>query len=246
MLKKALVVVSAVAVLLALGFTYVSARLVDKAAIARAQAEMQQLSRQRDSLQRFVAVRDSIQGELQRTSDSLISKTDSLRKQVRELETERRGQQLSVRRLRRPQELHQRLQATFPEMAASDWGITDVMNEEQAVEIQYLLVPLWFSETFIIDHQNSLNYAAQVGRLSTMDSLQQQTITLKDRVLVLEKEKSAAFRTGYDSAYAKYEALNQDYVKLLKNPRLSLRWTGPAALLGSAAAGVIVGAAVTR
>src|SRR5437867_4413725 len=98
MLKKALVVVSAVAVLLALGFTYVSARLVDKAAIARAQAEMQQLSRQRDSLQRFVAVRDSIQGELQRTSDSLISKTDSLRKQVRELETERRGQQLSVRR----------------------------------------------------------------------------------------------------------------------------------------------------
>ena len=246
MLKKALIVVSIVAFLLALGFTYVFARFRDKAEIERAQLELQQLRGQRDSLMRFVAVRDSLQQELELSADTLIDRTDALRRQVRELETVRRGQQLSVRQLRRPKELQDRLRTTFPEMAASDWGITDVMNEEQAVEIQYLLVPLWFSETFIIDHQNSLNYANQVGRLNAMDSLQQQTITLKDRILVLEREKTEAFRAGYDSAYTKYEVLNEDYIKLLKNPKLSLRWTGPAALLGSAAAGVLVGAAVTR
>jgi hypothetical protein len=151
-----------------------------------------------------------------------------------------------VRQLGRPKELQDRLRTTFPEIAESDWGVTDVMNEEEAVEIQYLLVPLWFSETFIIDHQNSLNYASQVGRLQSMDSLQLQTITLKDRILVLEREKSQAFRAGYDSAYTKYEALNADYIKLLKNPKVSIKWTGPVALLGSAAAGVLVGAAVTQ
>jgi hypothetical protein len=246
MLKKALILVSIVAILLALGFTYVFARFRDKAAIERAQLELQQLRGQRDSLTRFVAVRDSLQQGLELSSDSLITRIDFLRRQVRDLEADRRGQQLSVRQLRRPKDLQDRLRTTYPEMAASDWGVTDVMNEEQAVEIQYLLVPLWFSETFIIDHQNSVNYASQVGRLNTMDSLHQQTITLKDQILVLEREKTEAFRTGYDSAYTKYEALNQDYIKLLKNPRVSLKWTGPAALLGSAAAGVLVGVAVSK
>jgi hypothetical protein len=246
MLKKALIAVSIIALLLALGFTYVFARFRDKAEIERAQLELHQLRGQRDSLQRYVAVRESLQVGLESSAESLVDRSDALRRQVRELETDRQGQQLSVRQLRRPKELQDKLRTTFPEMAASDWGVTDVMNEEQAVEIQYLLVPLWFSETFIIDHQNSVNYASQVGRLHTMDSLQLQTITLKDRILVLEREKTEAFRTGYDSAYTKYEALNADYIKLLKNPKLSIRWTGPAALLGSAAAGVLVGAAVTQ
>jgi len=166
---------------------------------------------------------------------------------VRALETARQTAQLSVRRLRRPEELAARVVATFPEIAGSDWGVTEVMSDRGGgapIGIQYLVVPLWFSETFIIDHQNAGNYKAQITRLHGMDSLQVQTIALKDTIIRLEKEKTEAYRAGYDSAYQKYEALNADYIKTLKNPRISLRLPGVAALLGSAAAGAVVGAAV--
>jgi hypothetical protein len=244
MIKKALIVVSVVAILLAVGFTYVAARFVDKAAIERAHLQMEQLRGQRDSLTRFVASRDSMQQTLKHTSDSLVVETASLRRQVRELEKKRGEEQFAVRMIATPEDLKARLATTFPEVRASDWGIVEVMNQEQDVAIQYLRMPLWFSETFIIDHQNSANYAAQIGRLRLMDTLQQQTITLKDSILVLEQEKTAAYKTGYDSAYTKFAALNKDYVKLLKNPRLSLKWTGPVTVLGSAAAGLLLGVAV--
>jgi hypothetical protein len=94
MLKKALIAVSIVALLLALAFTYLFARFRDKAEIARAQLELHQLQGQRDSLLRFVAVRDSMQEGLELSADSLVDRTDALRRQVRELESDRRGQQL--------------------------------------------------------------------------------------------------------------------------------------------------------
>jgi hypothetical protein len=61
---------------------------------------------------------------------------------------------------------------------------------------------------------------------------------------VLEQQKSLAFRTGYDSAYSKYATLNADYIAYLKNPRVGIKFPGWAALVGSAAAGVVVGAAI--
>lgn len=246
MLKRSLITVSIVAAVLALGFTYVLARFRDRDAIVRAQATMEQLRVQRDSLQRHVEKLDSATVVLEGRADSLVDEAAALRQEVRELETERQAAQLSVRRLRRPADLLDRLRTTFPEMAGSAWGTTEIMDDSEApaIGVQYLMVPLWFSETFLIDHQNAKSYLAQRDRLNVVDSLQQQTIALKDTIIVLEKEKTAAFRVGYDSAYQKYEALHEDYIQVLKNPRVSLKLPGAAAILGSAAAGVLVGAAV--
>lgn len=246
MLKRALITVSIIAAVLALGFTYVLARFRDRDAIVRAQANMEQLRVQRDSLQRHVEKLDSVTVVLEGRADSLVGEAESLREEVRDLEAKRQAAQLSVRRLRRPADLLDRLRTTFPEMAGSAWGTTEIMDDSEApaIGIQYLLVPLWFSETFIIDHQNSKSYLAQRDHLHDVDSLQQQTIALKDTIIVLEKEKTAAFRVGYDSAYKKYEALHEEYIQVLKNPRIALKMPGAAAILGSAAAGVLVGAAV--
>jgi hypothetical protein len=248
MLKRALITVSIVATLLAFGFTYVLARFRDRDAIVRAQQTMEQLRGQRDSLVRHVARLDSVTDALEGSADSLADQTDSLRREVRELESTRQVNQLSVRRIRKPADLTTRFLETFPEVAGSDWGVTDVINDrgDSAIAIQYLVLPLWFTETFLIDHQNAASYKAQTIRLNSMDSLQQQTIALKDTIIRLEKEKTMAFRVGYDSAYQKYESLNADYIKVLKNPRVALRFPGAAALIGSAAAGALVGAAVAR
>ena len=71
-----------------------------------------------------------------------------------------------------------------------------------------------------------------------------QVFQLKDSVLVLETQKSVAFRAGYDSASTRYDALNADYIASFKNPKVGLKFPGWIALVGSAAVGVVVGAAI--
>ena len=248
MIKRTLIIVSIIAAVLALGFSYVLARFRDQQAIVRAQVAMEQLRDQHDSLTTLVKMLDAATDSLQDSAKVLIGQVDSLRKEVDDLESGRRTAQLNVRLLRRSQDLNKKFLETFPEIGGSAWGVTEVFSDDGGVPlgIQYLVVPLWFSETFIIDHQNANNYKAQVGRLRQMDSLHVTTLALKDTIIQLEQEKTAAFRVGYDSAYKKYEELNKEHIALLKNPRVSLKVPGLAALLGTAAAGVAVGAVAAR
>jgi hypothetical protein len=249
MIKRTLIVVSIIAALLALGFTYVLARFRDQKAIVKAQMDMERLRGQHDSLLQRVAILDSATAVLEDSADGLVLRTDSLRDQVHSLERGRQQAQLSVRLLRRPEDLDKRFIETFPEIRRSAWGVTEIFSRQdggEPVGVEYLVVPRWFAETFIINRQNADSFKAQRDKLLIVDSLQQTTIALKDTIITLEKEKTAAFRTGYDSAYTKYEALNKDYIALLKNPRVSLKVPGLAALLGTAAAGVAVGAVAAR
>ncbi len=218
MLKKALITVSLFGILLLLALSWLTARYIDQEEINRARLEMQQLRASRDSILTVVAFKDSLQKLLQEKIDEKQQVVEDLRIQVELLEQRRKADQLTVRNIRKEEELQKRLEQTFPEMAGSDWGVTEVYNEEQDISLRYLLIPFWFSETFIIDHQNSLSYQAQRDKLLQVDSLQSMVITLKDSVFTLEKQKSEAFKAGYDEAYAKYDSLNRKYIALLQKP----------------------------
>jgi len=244
-MKKILIILGAISVILLVGFTYVSARFVDRGKIAQLQSEQVQLTRQRDSIVAFARTRDSLQLILTDSVQRLTTQTSALRDTVRQLEVSRQAAVLSIRRLRQTSELQARVAAVFPEVARSSrWGIMELYDEEERVSLEYIVFPAWFAETFLIDHENALNYKQQVGKLAAVDTLNMRVITLKDSVLVLEQQKSAAFRAGYDSAYTKYEALNADYIAHLKNPKVGIKFPGWLALVGSAAVGVVVGAAV--
>ena len=244
-MKKFLIILGVVSVLLLVGFTYVSARFVDRGKIAQLQTEQAQLTRQRDSILAFARTRDSLQAILADSVQVLTSQTSALRDTVRQLESARQATVLSIRRLRQTSELQARVAAVFPEVArASRWGITELYDDREGVALEYIFFPAFFAETFMIDHENALNYKQQVGKLAALDTLNTQVITLKDSVFVLERQKSAAFRTGYDSAFTKYEALNADYIAYLKNPKVGIKFPGWLALVGSAAVGVVVGSAI--
>jgi hypothetical protein len=244
-MTKPLIFLGGLCILLLVGFTYVSARLADRAAISRAQEQLLVLTQQRDSITAFVRGRDSMQSRLQDSVTSLTSLTGALRDSVRSLETERRAAVLSIRRLQQTPALQARVAEVFPEVAhSSHWGIVEMYDEKEKVSLEYIVFPAWFSETFLIDHENAENYRAQRDKLATLDTLNLQVFRLKDSVLVLEQQKSAAFHVGYDSAYAKYDRLNAEYIATLKNPRIKLGFPSWAALIGSAAVGVAIGAAI--
>jgi hypothetical protein len=48
--------------------------------------------------------------------------------------------------------------------------------------------------------------------------MQDQIIDLEKEIVVLEEEKSEAYKQGYDSAYVKYQDLNEKYLTLLNYP----------------------------
>lgn len=245
MLKRLLIAVSGFAILLLVAVSYLTARFVDHEEILRARLEAEQLRATRDSIDTVVAKRDSLERELESERDRLVDEASRLRARVSELERERAQAQLTVRRLRRNEDLQQRLRQTFPEMAASDWGITEVHNEAEDVGVEYLLVPLWFSETFIIDHQNSLAYEAMTNTLLAVDSLQSVIFVLGDSITGLERENRLAYESGFREALVRYDSLNEKYIGLLeKPPHVTLGVPKWGWMLGSAAAGVVVGTQV--
>lgn len=249
MLKKLLIGVAVFAVVLLAALSYILGKSDNSAEISRNRLELQQLRASRDSIKAVVAFKDTVQMILQKQVGSLQSEANALRKQVDLIEKERVQGQLVVRRLRKPEALKNKLGETFPELAASDWGITEVYNAENQVSLQYLLIPLWFSETFIIQNQNSAAYKEQVVKLRQVDVLQDSIGALKDSIFVLETQKSLAWKGGYDVAFAKYAVVNAKYDSLLKRPPqfkvgLPNTWTFIAGSAVGALGGVAVGSQI--
>ncbi|MEO8168083.1 MAG: hypothetical protein ABI623_07545 [bacterium] len=223
MLKKILIGVSVFAGVLLLALTWITSRYIDQEEIFRAKNEMMQLKSTRDSIYALVALKDSLQRSLQIQVNDLQSEASTLRQQVATLERVRIEKQ------------------TFPQIKRT-LRASEVYDPENQVFVEYLMVPLWFHETFIIEHNNSENYKKQRDKLQTVDSLNTNIIVLKDSVFHLERDKTLAFKSGYDSAYTKYEMMSQKYINLLERPpEVSFGFPSWGSLVGSAAVGVIIG-----
>ncbi len=245
-LKKVLIFVVVFAVVLLVTLSYILGKTDNSAEINRNRLELQQLRASRDSIKTVVAFKDTMQKMLQRQITTLQSEREALRGQVEAIEEQRQQGQLTVRNLRKPEDLLKKLRATYPELAESDWGVTEVYNAENQVSIQYLLIPLWFSETFIIQDQNSAAYKEQNEKLRQLDTLGKRVGVLQDSVLVLEIQKSQAYKSGYDEAFAKYELVNAKYDSLLKRPPqfkvgIPNKWVFISGAAAGAAGGIILG-----
>ena len=245
-LKKVFIAVVVFAVVLLVALSYILGKTDNSAEINRNRLELQQLRASRDSIKTVVAFKDTLQGMLRQQIRALQSEREALRGQVELIEQQRQQGQLTVRNLRKPEDLLKKLRATYPELAESDWGVTEVYNAENQISIQYLLIPLWFSETFIIQDQNSVAYKEQNEKLRVLDTLGKRVGVLQDSVLVLEIQKSRAYKSGYDVAFAKYETVNAKYDSLLKRPPqfkvgIPNKWVFIGGALTGVAGGMILG-----
>ena len=135
-----------------------------------------------------------------------------------------------------------KVREAFPALKMTPLPVTERYDEKEQISLQYLGIPVWFIETSLISEMNAENYKKQRDKLIVIDSLHRETIALKDTVLALEREKAQAYEHGYAVAYAKYEEINGKYVELLKSPpSVNLGLPGWGTILGSTAAGVVIG-----
>lgn len=243
-MRKAVMVALAAAVLIigavALITGLVNALAGNRQAIAEVRADAARLQTQRDSLLAEVRDRERRQAALTLERNSHEALATRLRDSVTALERRRADAQLTVRRIRTAGVLLDRLRATFPELGDSAWGLTRLPLEPgDTLGLEYLLVPAWFVETFIIDHANAASWRAQKHRLLAVDSLWLVVTALQDSVTRLVAANAAAYHTGYQAAHAGYEDLSRRYVAELRRPRIPLR-SAALGLLGAAAAGAVI------
>ena len=129
-------------------------------------------------------------------------------------------QQWQVRRLSSEDALQQSFAMAFPQVInAKNFGIVKLpIAQGSKVLLPYYVIPAWFAETFIIEHNNMLAYQAEIKEFKRNEELYGDVITLKGQVISLQIEKATAYQNGYDQAYIKYEEINEKYIYLLKTP----------------------------
>lgn len=233
MAKNFSTIVIIIALVIALIFAYFGGIWQNKDKIHQIELEKERLHSYSDSLYTVVAYRDSMEKMLKDQIVSNKKEAEGLREQVTTMEQERQEGQLDVRRISKEKDLQEKFEKTFPEMAHSDWGVTEITNKNGFVN-KFLVVPLWFNETFIIDHQNALSYLAQRDTLLQLDSLNQIVIALQDSVTTLEALNRKAFQEGFNVALVRYDDLSDKYISELQKGKVSLEWS----IVGAAAAGV--------
>jgi hypothetical protein len=239
MLKTALHVLAIVVALVLLVQVYGPRR----GEVARAQAAASHLRRQRDSLVTVVKQREEEQAALTVRLQQYREEANGLRDSVTAIERRRSAHQLDVRRIRTVGELQDRLRTAFPELGPAGWGVTTLPFEGgDSLGLEYLLVPAWFAETFIIDHANAQSWREQKDRLLAVDSLRITVAALQDSVIRLEEANSLAYQAGYQAAYVGYQDLSARYVAELRKPRFKL--PSLVGFVGAVGVGFVVGRVV--
>ena len=174
--------------------------------IEKARADSARFESQWDSLFAAVRERKRLQATLTTERRTHELEANRLRDSVTTLEGHRAAAQLNVRQIRTVGALQDRLRTTFPELGTSAWGVTTVsIGDGDTLGLEYLLVPAWFAETFVIDHANAASWRAQKDQLLAIDSLRLVVTALQDSVTRLEAANAAAYQTGYQAAYAGYQ-----------------------------------------
>lgn len=211
-------------------------------AIAQAQARAARLTTQRDSLPAVVRDRKQQQAALTIRVETHRAEASRLRDSVNALERRRAAAQLTVRQIRTVGALQDRLRAVFPELGPSGWGLTTVPLDGDTLGLEYLLVPAWFAETFVIDHANAESWRAQKDQLVAVDSLRVVVSALQDSILGLESAKAQAFEAGYRAAFSSYQDVSRRYLGELRKPRITLGRS--IELLAAVGAGFLIARAV--
>ena len=212
MLKKFAIFAAMLAVFTMVALAFISARYIDKEEILRVETEMKALQQQKSDLETHIDELDQKQDELTQTIQSKNAEIAVNKNAIAQLEQQRADKQLTVRRLNTEDELENSFAQTYPQVVnAKNFGIEQMsINDELNLKLPYYVIPAWFTETFVIEHDTMLTYKAEIETYKANEELYGSVLELKDKVLKLETEKSTAYQTGYEEAYQKYELLNQE------------------------------------
>lgn len=246
MLKNFAIFAAVVAVVTMTALSFITAKYIDQEEILRVEMEMEELEERRNQLLADVATMTEEQAQLKSTIADQTRQIEQHKARIAELEQERLANRLRVRGLRTEDDLEKSFAETFPDVIHADnFGITEFATSQPGITLPYFVIPAWYAGTFIENAEEVAKYEQIVEEFKTEEALYGSIVDLHEEVLSLEEQKSAAWQEGYNDAYAKYEALNKDYLSLLREPP-TVEFKPPSlwASVGGLVLGIAVGAGI--
>jgi cell division protein FtsB len=247
--NKNTLLIGAVAVLLAL---FVGQNLLHqfgayKDRIKAVEAEKAALVAGREELQRQVADLTRQQEQLQATIARKDTAIAGLRQEVKTLEAQLHDDRAEIVRIQTDDDSVVRFKREFPEFSRGlrmvERKVPGEKHPEILVPVNYIMLPVGFVDHFIELKKTAANLEAQKAKLVALDALHTEVSALKDQIIRLGQEKEASYSRGYEEAFAKYLQLSEDYVKLMKEKRISAGMSLFQAI-GGFVGGVAIGAAL--
>ena len=208
--------------------------------IHRVQLEAATLRAQRDSIRAVAELRDSLRTVLGRAADSLDQRTDSLRERVAAIEAGREAAERAVWHLRTSDETEREFRQAYPEFAPS-LRMTEYQPDPEIPALRYIMLPANTAKSFIVYRLRADSLELTRDGLRQIVSLRDSVIGLKDSIITLTSLNASMFRVGYDSAFAGFERLREDYIKLAQQPRFGFNLSTVSTVAGALAVGFVVG-----
>ncbi len=214
------------AVAMAVGFvvcamvvTWMTAKSIDQEAIFMAlqdKAEMESISNDlRKQVTEYKQQKNDLQNELNNTYVAI----EQGKKERAELQERLEETKFHTRLIRTNEKLVEKYKETFPEFAnAKDLGVLAMTDLDSGIEVDYFIQPLWFIDTFIIQHQELKAKELQLASYKEDEKKYGKARALTTKIIMLEGRLSTARETAFNSCEGKYNQISQDYIQNLKEP----------------------------
>ena len=222
---------------------YQSASFRAEREISRIRADSAELHTQLDGIRTEVALRDSLKTAIRSVETTLRGEAGVLRDSIRSEEGRRQAAQLAVWNLRSTDDREVAFQEAFPQFAPT-MRVTEYQRSPDELSVRYLMVPFGAASTFVTYKIRSDSYLEQNALFAQLDSVSQEVIALKDSVDVLNQLNQNALRMGMDTAFSRYGAITQDYIRELERPAFNVAVPSKWYLIGGTAAGFVLGTVI--
>ena len=176
-----------------------------------------------------------------------MEQIESHAQRIAELEEETAGGRLTVRRIDTRAAILDAFKKTFPDLSTgADFGIVKIYDEVEGLNQDYLSLPVMYSQTFIIEHNELVNARAEIQERKDIEALYGNAIDLSNKVIDKDKEiaglkdkNTIVYKEGYEAGYARTVELRDDLESCYKEPRFKMPGVGTLALCAAGVGGGI-------
>ena len=156
---------------------------------------------------------------------------------INDLEKAAREKQLKIRGIDTSIESLNLFVETFPEFSRDKgFGMVDVVSEKTGIKRSYLSMPIFFTETFVIEHNNLETAEKELLKYQENEELYGDARALRMKVDRQSDRIQAVLTDANNACHIRTEALRDRYINQLEKPRFEL--PGGAKMVGCAALGI--------
>lgn len=213
----------------------------DAEKVTRAEQKLAEYKTMYESTKHNADSLDTVVGALMITKEKYISTIDSMKGVVTILEKQQKEEFYRIAGMFEPDSIVDQVKVMFPKFRNTPMGLIEVRSPRTGLEVTSYYLPVQLVSSFIEDRKELIKEKEKEEVWKKINFTYESYVSLQDTIISLKEQKAQEFRRGFEDGMKRYEALNKDYLEELKAPKLNFGFPTLGTMIGSAAAGYIIG-----